>query len=90
MNIDDGAADALLRRGVSLLPIGIKAVDGHFHRGDLMTVCGLNGNEIARGLSNYNDYEASTIMGHASNEIEALLGYMDQPEMIHRDNLALI
>lgn len=90
VSIDDGAVRALVHRGVSLLPIGVKSVAGHFHRGDLVTVRDASGNEIARGLSNYSDHEARRIMGHASTEIEALLGYMSQPEMIHRDNLALI
>ena len=90
VSVDEGAANALVRNGVSLLPIGVKAVHGRFHRGDLVTVLDAAGNEIARGLSNYNDHEARSIMGHASSEIEALLGYMDQPELIHRDNLALL
>ena len=88
--VDAGAVQALKHQGVSLLPIGVKKVEGHFHRGDLVTVCDDAGNEVARGLSNYSDHEARAIMGHASTEIENLLGYMDQPELIHRDNLALL
>ena len=88
--IDEGAIRALKSNGVSLLPIGVREVAGNFHRGDVVTVCDDKGNEIARGLSNYSDQEARLIMGHASSEIEGLLGYMDEPEMIHRDNLALI
>ena len=79
-----------MSNGVSLLPIGVKDVTGNFHRGDVVTVLDDEGNEIARGLSNYSDQEARLIKGHASSEIEGLLGYMDEPEMIHRDNLALI
>ena len=90
VHVDQGAADALREKGVSLLPIGIKCVKGRFHRGDVVTVVDLAGNEIARGLSNYSDVEAATIMGHPSRDIEQLLGYVDQPELIHRDNLALI
>lgn len=87
--VDEGAVQALREKGVSLLPIGTQAIRGDFHRGDLVTVEDEDGNEIARGLSNYSNQEARTIMGHASSEIEDLLGYMDQPELIHRDNLAL-
>ena len=90
LQIDEGAADALVHRGVSLLPIGIRAVNGNFHRGDVVTILDQTGNEIARGLSNYSDHEARTIMGHASSEIENLLGYVDEPELVHRDNLALL
>ncbi len=90
LTIDEGAAQALVNNGVSLLPIGVKEVTGHFHRGDVVTVLDIEGNEIAKGLSNYSDQEARVISGHASSEIEGLLGYMDEPEMIHRDNLALI
>ena len=90
LTIDEGAARALVNNGVSLLPIGVKEVTGNFHRGDVVTVLDIDGNEIARGLSNYSDQEARVICGHASSEIEGLLGYMDEPEMIHRDNLALI
>ncbi|MCY4095205.1 MAG: glutamate 5-kinase [Gammaproteobacteria bacterium] len=90
LTVDEGAARALMNNGVSLLPIGVKEVTGHFHRGDVVTVLDVEGNEIAKGLSNYSDQEAQKISGHASSEIEGLLGYMDEPEMIHRDNLALI
>ncbi len=90
VQVDKGAVHALANNGVSLLPIGIRAVSGQFHRGDLITVRDVHGNEVARGLSNYSDREARIIMGHASSEIETLLGYTNQPEMIHRDNLALI
>ena len=89
IQVDDGAAEALRSNGVSLLPIGIQRVSGAFNRGDLVTIVDANGNQIARGLSNYNAKEARRIMGHASTEIEELLGYMDQPSVIHRDNLAL-
>lgn len=90
LHVDEGAADALRRKGVSLLPIGVKQVKGRFHRGDVVTVVDSTGQEIARGLSNYNNAEAETIKGHPSGEIEDLLSYIDQPELIHRDNLALI
>lgn len=90
LTIDEGAARALVNNGVSLLPIGVNKVNGNFHRGDVVIVVDDEGNEIARGLSNYSDHEARAIMGRASSEIEGLLGYMDEPEMIHRDNLALI
>ena len=89
LTVDAGAAKALRENGVSLLPIGTRAISGKFQRGDLVAVHDEEGNEIARGLSNYDNQEARTIIGHASSEIEALLGYVDQPELIHRDNLAL-
>ena len=87
--VDRGAANALVVKGKSLLPIGIMSVSGQFHRGDLVNVIDNQGKQIAKGLSNYSDTEAKLIMGHSSTEIERLLGYVDQPAVIHRDNLTL-
>jgi glutamate 5-kinase len=88
--LDDGAVRALREDGKSLLAVGVKAVTGEFERGEVVAVVDAGGREIARGLSNYNASEARRIAGQPSREIEALLGYMDEPELIHRDNLVLL
>ena len=88
--LDAGAVKALRSDGKSLLPIGVKNVAGKFERGELVACVGEDGNEIARGLTNYNAIEASRIAGHASKEIESLLGYGGEAEIIHRDNLVLL
>lgn len=87
--LDDGAVDVLSQSGKSLLPVGVKAVDGDFVRGDMVICRDGQGREIARGLVNYNVDEARRIIGQASNRIEELLGYQGDPELIHRDNLVL-
>lgn len=86
--LDAGAIDAL-RRGKSLLPIGIRLVRGEFDRGSVIACLDENESEVARGLANYPSTDARKIAGHPSLEIEALLGYMDESELIHRDNLVL-
>jgi len=88
--LDAGASKVLQGKGGSLLAVGITAVSGSFLRGDLVSCLDINGNEIARGLVNYSASESSKIMGRASSEIESLLGYIDEEELIHRDNLVLI
>lgn len=85
--VDAGAAKVLKNDGRSLLPIGVKAVKGGFQRGDIVSVCDESGIEIARGIVNYTSAEAQRIIGRASMDIERILGYVDDPEMIHRDNL---
>lgn len=87
--LDDGAAQALLS-GRSLLPIGVVAIDGDFARGAAVACRDASGKEIARGLINYDSSEARRIARHTSQEIESLLGYLDEEELIHRDNLVLI
>ena len=87
--LDDGAVRVIRDEGKSLLPVGVKHLEGNFTRGELVICRDMNGNEVARGLSNYNSDEANRIKGHASSEIEALLGYVDEPELIHRDNLVV-
>jgi len=89
LHLDDGAARVLREEGKSLLPIGVTAVDGDFHRGDLVACVDAEGNEVARGLVNYGADETRTIMRKPSSQIECLLGYIDEPELIHRDNLVL-
>ena len=88
LHIDRGA-EAALRSGKSLLPAGIVRVEGDFSRGDLLSVKGAEGKEIARGLSAYADKDAARIAGHKSDEIEALLGYRGRQAIIHRDDLVL-
>jgi glutamate 5-kinase len=85
--LDEGAARALAAGGKSLLPVGVKAVQGEFERGEVIACVDSEGREIARGLVNYSAAEARRIAGRPSSEIEALLGYEDAPELIHRDNL---
>ncbi len=90
LQLDAGASQALLRSGVSLLAVGVSAVSGDFKRGELVSCINAEGQEIARGLVNYSAAEAEKIKGLASDKIEAALGYIDEPELIHRDNLVLI
>ena len=90
LTLDNGAVKVLQQNGGSLLAVGVKKSEGQFLRGDLVSCFDLDGNEIARGLVNYSATESKKIMGKASNEIEKLLGYIDEEELIHRDNLVLI
>ena len=90
IHLDAGATKVLQSGGASLLPVGVSAVDGKFKRGDLVACVDQNGREIARGLVNYNSQETELILGKASAEIENILGYVDEPELIHRDNLAIL
>ncbi|MCP3951449.1 MAG: glutamate 5-kinase [Desulfobacterales bacterium] len=87
--VDPGAATVLQNEGRSLLPIGIKEISGEFVRGDIVSVCALSGEEIARGIVNYSSPEAHKIIGRSSSQIGDILGYVDDPEMIHRDNLVV-
>jgi glutamate 5-kinase len=86
--IDDGAVRAL-EGGKSLLPAGIRQVDGRFERGDAILVKSRDGREIARGLAAYGASDAERIAGKRTVEIEAVLGYRGRDEMIHRDDLVL-
>jgi glutamate 5-kinase len=90
LHLDEGASRALSGSGVSLLAVGVNGVSGHFNRGDMVSCLSPDGAEIARGLVNYAADEARKIMGKASHQIEATLGYVDEPELIHRDNLVLL
>ncbi len=90
LTIDVGAVRALRSGGKSLLPIGVKAVEGEFERGAVVACVGPDGEEIARGLANYSAQETRRIAGRPSSEIESVLGYVDEPELIHRDNLVLL
>jgi glutamate 5-kinase len=90
LSLDPGAMKVLQGAGSSLLPVGVTRVEGEFERGDLVVCFGPGGEELARGLVNYSAAESRRIIGHASNRIESILGYVDEPELIHRDNLVLL
>ena len=90
LSVDDGAARALKTEGKSLLPIGVFEALGEFERGEVVSCLDSKGHEIARGLVNYNSAETRKILKSPSHEIEARLGYIDDPELIHRDNLVLL
>ena len=88
--VDAGAADAIANRGVSVLPAGVTDATGAFRRGDLVRVVDPEGRGVAKGLANYDAGEARRLAGCKSSQIESILGYVDEPELIHRDNLVLI
>ena len=88
--LDSGAITALVQYNKSLLPVGIVKIDGRFDRGDLVVCMTEKGVEVARGLINYSSLEAEKISGLLSEQIEKELGYMEEPEVIHKDNLILI
>ena len=87
--IDDGAVHSLQHSGKSLLPVGVVSVLGKFARGDVIAVLDLQGKEVAKGLANYSSTEARLIAKHPSKQISQLIGYVAEPEMIHRDNMVL-
>ena len=89
VTIDDGAVVKLLLEGKSLLPIGMTAVDGDFSRGEVIAILDVQGREVARGLANYAAAEARLLCRKPSTDVEHLLGYVAEAEMVHRDNLVL-
>jgi glutamate 5-kinase len=89
VTVDEGAAAKIRADGKSLLPIGMIAVEGDFSRGDVIAVRDPAGIEVARGLANYASAEARILLRKPSSEIERLLGYVAEPEMIHRTNLVV-
>lgn len=89
VTLDEGAIKALSKNGKSLLPVGIKAVSGDFKRGEIIACIDASGNEVARGLTNYNAAQTKLIMGKSTTEIRELLEQVDEDELIHRDNLIL-
>jgi len=89
ITIDAGAARRLRESGSSLLAVGVKAVQGEFRRGEVVVCLDEQGREIARGLVNYDAQETARIMGQPTARIRDILGYLDQEELIHRDNLVL-
>lgn len=90
ITIDAGAVQALVSGGKSLLAAGVCSVSGHFVRGDPVLICTQEGTVIASGLSNYNAGDVGRIAGHHSHEIAPLLGYTYGPEVVHRNNLAVL
>jgi glutamate 5-kinase len=89
LQLDAGAVRALVSEGKSLLPIGVVAVEGQFERGEVVGCYDTAGREVARGLVNYGAAEATRILRRASSDIESILGYVEEPELIHRDNMVL-
>ena len=87
--IDAGAVKVLRESGRSLLPVGVIAVSGQFDRGEMVVCVDESGQEIARGLVNYDSREAAQILRQSSRQIETILGYVGDAEMIHRDNLVV-
>ena len=87
--LDDGACKVLAERGRSLLAVGVVAVRGEFKRGEIVSCTDRDGREVARGLVNYDAGETRRIMGKSSARIEELLGYVDDEELIHRDNMVV-
>jgi glutamate 5-kinase len=88
--LDEGAVKVLCGQGKSLLPIGVVSVSGEFERGDVVACVSPDGREVARGLVNYGASDARRIMKQPSSEIESILGFVEEPELIHRDNLILL
>lgn len=88
--LDEGACRVLREQGKSLLPVGVTAVDGDFVRGELVSCVDPRGQEIARGLCNYSAREVALIKGLATSRLQETLGYAQEPELIHRDNLVLL
>jgi glutamate 5-kinase len=88
--LDSGAVRVLRQDGKSLLPIGVVRVEGEFERGDVVSCIGPDGAEVARGLVNYGASDARRIARRPSSEIEGILGFVEEAELIHRDNLILL
>ncbi len=89
LHLDDGAVRAL-RSGKSLLPAGVRKVEGKFARGDAVALLGPGGETVGRGLVAYDSDQAQRIAGRNSSEIETILGYAGRAEMIHRNDMALL
>lgn len=88
--VDAGALVKIRDDGKSLLPVGVIEVKGEFHRGDIVSIAGPDGVEAARGLTNYSSTEARLIARKSSNDLEDILGFVCETELIHRDNMVLI
>ncbi len=89
LELDDGAVAALRSKGVSLLPVGVRAVQGEFSRGEMVSCVSSAGERVACGLVNYGAEETRRIMGVPSDQIAQVLGYVDEPELVHRDNMVV-
>ena len=87
--LDAGACEAVIQKGRSLLPIGVRSVEGSFAKGDVLKICDAVGEEIGRGLSNYSAEQMTKILGLQTAQIEEALGHCPYAEVIHRDNLVI-
>ncbi len=90
LHLDDGAVNALLNHGVSLLAVGVQKSSGKFQRGDLVSCVDSSNNEIARGLVAYNSEDTARIIGHPSDKLSTILGYDYGDELIHRNDLVVL
>ena len=90
LTLDAGAVKVLRDSGSSLLAVGVRSLSGQFRRGDMVLCVDPRGERIAKGLVNYDADEARRLLGQPSHRIEAILGYMEAPELIHRDNLVVL
>jgi len=90
LHLDEGAARALRQQGRSLLPSGVREVEGRFQAGEAVSCVGPDGREVARGLTNYSSEEVAKIRGAKSRDISERLGYKLYDEVIHRDNLVVL
>ena len=90
LHLDAGASQAVQKSGVSLLAVGVNKVEGNFQRGEVVSCISSEGHEIARGLVNYDSKESRQLQGMTSEKFESILGYVDEAELIHRDNLVLL
>ncbi|MFZ2290576.1 MAG: PUA domain-containing protein, partial [Halopseudomonas yangmingensis] len=88
--LDQGAVNALTAGRRSLLPVGVKGVEGNFRRGEMVVCVAPDGTEVARGLVNYSAQDAIRIIGQPTESIARILGFIDDPELIHRDNMVLV
>lgn len=88
--IDDGATNAIVNSGKSLLSVGITDVKGKFDRGDLVQCISSSGQEVAKGLINYSSSEVGKVLGQPSDKMESLLGYVNESSVIHRNNLVVL
>ncbi len=88
--LDNGAVNVLTQHGKSLLAVGVTAVEGQFNRGDLVSCIDSTGLEVARGLVNYSAAECLKLAGKISSDFESIIGYADDEELIHRDNMVVI
>jgi len=89
LTLDAGACEVLQDKGRSLLAVGVNKVQGQFQRGEVVNCLNKQGEEIARGLVNYNSHETTKLIGISSDKIESILGYIDEEELIHRDNMII-
>ena len=88
--MDAGAVRALRQAGSSLLPVGVRSVEGRFVRGDMVACLGPDGQEIARGLVNYSSDQVGKVLGLPSHQLHSVLGFAGEPELVHRDNMVVL